>query len=132
MRIFLGSSSEAVRYMELVASWIEESGHDPLPWNDHSVFTPGSYTFSSLVETTRRVDGAVFVFSEDDKVWYRADTAAQPRDNVLIEYGLFLGVLGQKRVLFCRKGAPETGSDLLGVVYVNIDDSKRLAAKIQV
>jgi hypothetical protein len=132
MKVFIGSSNEEVEDLELLASWVEEFGHEPIPWNDLSVFTPGSYTFSSLVELTKRVDAAIFIFSEDDKVWYRSDTAKQPRDNVMIEYGLFLGALGEGRVIFCRKGCAKTASDLLGVVYVNINNNKKSAAKIQI
>ena len=131
MKVFIGSSSEAIEELELIASWIEEYGHEPIPWNDLQVFSPGAYTFSSLVEMTKKVDAAVFIFSEDDKVWYRSDTAKQPRDNVMIEYGLFLGALGQKRVIFCYKGKPKGATDLLGVIYIDINQNRKAAAKRQ-
>lgn len=131
MKIFIGSSNEAIEGLELIASWIEEYGHEPIPWNDLQVFAPGSYTFSGIVEMTRKADAAIFIFSEDDRVWYRSDTAKQPRDNVMIEYGLFLGALGQKRVIFCRKGKPKAATDLLGVVYVDISENRKAAAKRQ-
>lgn len=120
MKIFIGSSSETLSDVEMVASWIEEAGHTPIPWNDARAFSLGTYTFAGLTKIAKEVDAAVFIFSEDDNVWYRSDTAKQPRDNVMIEYGLFIGTLGQERVVFCRKGNPRTATDLLGVVYVNI------------
>jgi hypothetical protein len=129
VKIFIGSSSEAQEELELIASWIEADGHEPFPWDDLRVFTPGSYTFSNLTRIAREVDAAVFIFSEDDRVWYRNDTAMQPRDNVMIEYGLFLGTLGEGRVIFCRKGKPKPATDVLGVVYVDITEGRQNAAK---
>src|SRR5689334_23314630 len=114
MRIFLGSSREAstTGLLRRVAGWVESCGHEPLRWDEPGVFPAGSYTFPTLRRVAREVDGAIFVFAEDDKVWYRTDKAMQPRDNVLLEYGLFSGTLGEGRVAICRSGSPRTASDL--------------------
>jgi hypothetical protein len=121
MRIFIGSSTESKDAMGEVASWLEESGHEVLRWDEPSLFLPGENTFSKIIEISKRVDAALFVFSEDDKVWYRQDTVTQPRDNILIEYGLFAGALGQKRAIICRKGTPKSATDLLGIVNVDLN-----------
>ncbi|WP_371408739.1 nucleotide-binding protein [Micromonospora zamorensis] len=129
MRIFIGSSREARqrRLLAEVASWIEEVGHTPLRWDAREAVTPGTYTFSALRRIAHQVEGAVFLFSEDDRLWYRGAEARQPRDNVLIEYGLFSAVLGQESVIICREGDPKTASDLLGITHVELSDGKARA-----
>lgn len=120
MRIFLGSSKEQVNAMMEVASWIENLGHDPLRWDKPSLFLPGEFTIQTLMSVSKQVDAAIFIFSEDDKGWYRTDLLEQPRDNILIEYGLFARSLGMNRSIICRKGEPKTPSDLIGITVVNL------------
>ena len=89
----------------------------------------------SLRRIARQVDAAVFVFAEDDKVWFRDADLGQPRDNVLIEYGLFLGALGGDevdRVIFVRVGSPKTASDVAGITYISYEESKKIQFNKQV
>jgi Predicted nucleotide-binding protein containing TIR-like domain len=132
MQIFLGSSLEAVKSGLLleVADWIEASGHEPIRWNQAGVFPAGRHTFATLRDIAGEVDGAIFIFAEDDKVWYREELTSQPRDNVLIEYGVFSAVLGQDRVVIVRSGAPRTASDLHGITYISAE--RRSRAEIEV
>ena len=63
-------------------------------------------------------DFAVLVVSDDDVTTSRKSTQASPRDNVILELGLFLGALGRRRafVVVARTddGVPKMPSDLLG------------------
>ena len=118
MKIFLGSSQESVDRMRLVADWIEENDHEPLPWDDQ--FLPGELTLSRLIELSELVDAAAFVFAEDDQVWYRSDAVGQPRDNVLVEYGLFAGALGPERAIICMLGSPKIAVDLQGITTLDL------------
>lgn len=120
MKLFIGSSSEAQDQMRLVASWIEKAGHTAVCWDDTTVLPPSEYPLSSLHKLTRDVDGAVFVLTEDDSARVRGSLTALPRDNVLIEYGLFLGALGLNRVVFVRVGQPKVASDLAGLTYIDL------------
>ena len=115
IRVFIGSSSEARGAMEEVASWIEDAGHTPRPWTDFDVFPLASTAFDALHDAALEVDAALFVFGEDDAVWYRGDKTASPRDNVLLEYGLFSGVLGATSVAIALVGQPRLATDLLGI-----------------
>lgn len=123
MRVFIGSSTESNDSMREIATWLEEEGHDPMPWDES--FSPGDYTFQRITEISKQVDAAIFVFSEDDKSWYRGDPIIQPRDNVLMEYGLFAGQLGKERAIVCRKGEPKNSTDLHGIVYVDLNKPQR-------
>jgi hypothetical protein len=134
LKIFLGSSREAVEtgLLRRVASWVEAARHEPVRWDDPGVFPPGAYTFTTLRQVARQVDGAIFIFSEDDELWYRTDKVTQPRDNVLIEYGLFAAALGEGSVIFCRVGKPRTATDLSGITYVDVSAETLVRAEISV
>jgi hypothetical protein len=129
MRIFLASSRESISDMHKVARWLETFTHEPLTWDEPEAFLPGTYTLDGLMEISREVEAAVFIFGEDDKVWYRTEESLQPRDNVLLEYGLFAGILGRERVLICRKGKARTPSNLEGIVHIDISDGKIESAR---
>jgi hypothetical protein len=128
MIVFIGSSTEATQKkpspVDAVAKWIKDSGHVPIRWDDVGVFPPGSIVISRLLEISSDVDAAAFVYGEDDRVWYRGDLMSQPRDNVLIELGLFSHALGNDRAIICRDGAPRVASDMHGVVFLPLNGPK--------
>ena len=108
-RIFLGSSGKQVRLLKSLTSGLA-SVADVEPWT--TVFSPGTSTLERLVELTREVDFAAFVFAQDD--WTAptsgdAGTAApgqaSPRDNVVFEAGLFGGALGMRRTFILHATA---------------------------
>ena len=127
--IFIGSSSEAADYMDEIAVKLEKMNETPLLWNDENknIFVPGTSTIDSLIEITERVKAAIFIFNKDDKVWFDgkgsviAASTDVVRDNVLFEYGLFMGCLGKGKVCFICKGNPHIASDLQGITYIDGD-----------
>ena len=46
----------------------------------------------------------------------------RPRQNVVLEWGFFLGKIGRKRVCALLKGGVEIPSDYDGVIYIPLDD----------
>lgn len=131
MKVFLASSRESRDDMHKVAQILESLDHVPVPWDSPTAFLPGTYTLNGLIEISRDVDAAVFVFAEDDKIWYRTSELHQARDNVLLEYGLFAGILGPERTLICRKGQPKTPSDLEGIIHIDISGIESARARIE-
>lgn len=130
MRVFIGSSNESSEALAWVEKSIESAGHQPLRWDKKKLFPLGEYTFSRLMEISKTVDAAIFIFSEDDRVWYRMESTSQPRDNVLIEYGLFAGHLGTRKAIICVDGKPKTSTDLAGIINLDIGkDNRRQARK---
>jgi hypothetical protein len=114
-----------------VAAQIEDLGHEPIPWTKPGLFPPSTYTLPQLVEIVRKSGAAVFIFAEDDRVWYRKDSLTQTRDNVLIEYGLFTGVLGLKKAIICQDGQPKTPIDTIGLTYIDVSESNRNRARVE-
>jgi predicted Zn-dependent protease len=84
---------------------------------DQGVFELSQTTMESLTKVLSENDFAVFVFSPDDLVRIRDVTASAVRDNVLFEFGLFIGKLGRERVFFIlpSDGDLRIPTDLLGV-----------------
>ena len=121
-RIFLGSSGK----QEKLLLALERGLHDVaevVPWT--TSFNPGTTTLERLIELTREVDFAVFVFAQDD--WTSKDSTeggqASPRDNVVFEAGLFGGVLGMRRTFILHANGAKLPTDLLGLTYVAYDGS---------
>ncbi len=131
MKIFIGSSMEAIRELREIAIWLQDVGLIPLPWDEPTLFSPGEITFLKLIEISKEVDAAVFIFSEDDRIWYRNDSVLQPRDNLLIEYGLFSGILGPTRTAICRKNTSKLATDILGITYIDVSSNKKARAQLQ-
>jgi hypothetical protein len=126
-RIFLGSSGKQAKLLAALTRGLEDVAHVE-PWT--TVFNPGTSTLERLLELTREVDFAAFVFAQDD--WTAAGVAtlpdadagqASPRDNVVFEAGLFGGVLGMRRTFILHAHGSKLPTDLLGLTCVRYDDA---------
>ena len=53
----------------------------------------------------------------------QGDLKTRPRQNVVLEWGFFLGKLGRERVCALVAGDVEFPSDYAGVLYVELDDA---------
>jgi hypothetical protein len=131
MKVFIGSSKESTEFMDWVALSLEELELHPVKWTHPGLFPPGEQAFLRLIDITASVGAAIFIFAEDDKAWYRGDAVGLPRDNVLIEYGLFTGKLGSQRAIVCINGKPKTASDLLGLTCIDLTKKERAKAEIK-
>jgi hypothetical protein len=136
-RIFLGSSGKQAKLIQALSRGLGDVA-DVEPWT--ATFNPGTTTLGRLVELTREVDFAAFVFAQDD--WTSggsstfdaaADAAVQasPRDNVVFEAGLFGGVLGMDRTFILHANGAKLPTDLLGLTCVRYGDSAT-AAEVKV
>lgn len=126
-KIFIGSSTETLEIAEKIATWIEEFGGSPVLWN--TIFDIGESTLSDLIKTSQEVDGAIFVFNADDAIFYRGTTSYTVRDNVLLEFGLFIGKLTPQQVVFANANKPKLPTDLAGITYLNFDSNKDYTTK---
>jgi len=131
MKIFIASSKESIDLMREIEVWIQEANHEPLPWDKPGLFPPGEQTFLTLINISKQIDGAICVFGEDDNIWYRGDAATQPRDNVLIEYGLFVGALGPTKAIICRQGTPKHSTDLQGITFIDLNQERKARGRME-
>jgi hypothetical protein len=122
-RIFLGSSGKQEKLLHALTRGLEDVVHVE-PWT--TSFNPGTTTLERLLELTRQVDFAAFVFAQDD--WTSNAAAsdsgqASPRDNVVFEAGLFGGVLGMRRTFILHAHGAKLPTDLLGLTSIRYDDA---------
>jgi hypothetical protein len=129
MKVFIGSTTEKKSEMEEIALWIEDAGYEPVPWNKPGLFPAGKFTFQTLNALKDQVQAAVFIFGGEDETWYRGDLTNTPRDNVLIEYGLFVGSLEPSRVAICKTPNTRIGTDLLGLTYISLSDESKIRSQ---
>jgi len=129
LKVFIGSSGESRRTAEQIARIVSECDHDPVPWYD--AFPPGVVIFSRLVDLSKEVDAAVFVFSEDDRVFKGGTENLQPRDNVVLEYGLFARALGPEKSIICVLGNPTLPIDILGLTWIRVTDQHTARPKLR-
>jgi Predicted nucleotide-binding protein containing TIR-like domain len=125
--IFLGSSGKQEKLLQALTRALADVAHVD-PWT--TSFNPGTSTLERLLELTRQVDFAAFVFARDD--WTSTTSPASdstglgqasPRDNVIFEAGLFGGVLGMRRTFILHAAGAKLPTDLLGFTCVRYGEA---------
>jgi hypothetical protein len=122
-RIFLGSSAQQEKLLQALTRGLQDFAEVDA-WT--TVFNPGVVTLDRLVELTREVDFAAFVFAQDDWTTKGASAdadagQASPRDNVVFEAGLFGGALGIRRTFILHANGAKLPTDLLGLTSIRYD-----------
>jgi hypothetical protein len=95
-RAFIGSSKEGRKHAVALQALLSEK-MEVTVW-EQGVFDPSSYTMDALIEEAHRSAFAIIIFTPDDEVSIRGQQSFAARDNVIFELGLFVGILGRKRV----------------------------------
>ncbi len=116
IRVFIMSSVEALPIVDLL---IKQFEHDPflaVAWKN-GVFRASHYTLDELEAELDDADFAIAVAHADDTVITRDDEWPTIRDNVILEFGLFMGRLGRRRAFLMepRDGDLKLPSDLAGL-----------------
>ncbi|HET6981460.1 MAG TPA: TIR domain-containing protein [Myxococcaceae bacterium] len=124
-RIFLGSSGQQAKLLEALTRGLEDIARVE-PWT--TSFNPGTTTLDRLVELSKEVDFAAFVFARDD--WTSSSAShspeagqASPRDNVVFEAGLFGGALGMRRTFILHSNGAKLPTDLLGLTSIRYGET---------
>ncbi len=121
-RLFIGSSVESLKTARAIQDNLEYDCH-PTIWNQ-GVFDLNRSALESLLNALENFDFAVFVFEPNDITLMRDDQKNTVRDNVILEFGLFIGKLGRDRVFFVTPRNSQKlylPSDLLGIVAGSYD-----------
>jgi hypothetical protein len=120
-RVFIGSSAEQIQLIKRIEDKL--SAHfDCVPWTNGSVFRINKSALESLLRQTRLSDFAILVATKDDvtkDVQQKRKKKTTLRDNVLFEFGLFLGATGiDKAFLIAEKGV-DLPSDINGITVLD-------------
>lgn len=134
--VFVGGTSEKSGLLKALTVALQETAvvH---PWWTTDSFKPMASTLDGLIAAAQKYDFAVFLLTPDDFTVSRDLESFSSRDNVLFEFGLFLGALGPDRVLVFALNDPvkklKVPSDLLGVTiprFVANDDDEIIASMV--
>lgn len=127
--VFIASSSEGLGIAEAVFACLNRDTR-PTLWTNQ-IFLPGQFPLESLEKQLRLHSFAVIVASPDDQIIKKEITSLAMRDNLLLEFGLFTGVLGRKHTFFVCPSTPQIAlpSDLFGIITA-IYDAERVSSGI--
>ncbi len=117
-RMFIGSSAEGLAEAKAIQKNLDYAAECEL-WSQ-GFFKPGVGTLEGLAENSGEFDFAALVLTPDDLQQKRGESKNAPRDNVLLELGLFVGKLGRRRtfIVYDRGADLSLPSDLAGVTPI--------------
>ena len=123
-RLFIGSSKTNIRVAQVLGNNLKDVA-DVTVWNE-GVFGMSYGYLETLVNELENYDFAAFILAPDDVTISKEQTKLAPRDNVLFESGLFMGVLGRERVFLVYDETQDLKipSDLAGVTLATYDGSR--------
>lgn len=102
-RVFIGSSYESIEYAEEIQRNLEKShipDIEPICWP--SIFKLGTYTLESLLRVLKSSTFGIFILAPDDCIEIRNESYRIPRDNVILEMGMFIAGVGRENTFFVR------------------------------
>ncbi len=107
--------------LQAMARFLEKIGLQAIVLREQ--LDQGLTTIEKFEASASEVGFAVVLLTPDDLGGAVAapDQAARARQNVIFELGYFVGSLGRGRACLLRKGEVEIPSDLVGVIYTDMD-----------
>ena len=117
--VFIGSSREHLTTARALAECLRGSTRVTV-W-DEAPFALNDSIFDGLLKEADRADYAIFVFDDDDVTRIRGLEVRTVRDNVLFEFGLFVGRMGKRRTFWISARDSQghhIPTDLLGITHL--------------
>ncbi len=116
-KLFIISTVESLNIARDVKSQLDFDDIDVTIWNDTSVFDGGEYTLEALERAVQESDFGLAILQDDDITISRNIEQRAPRDNVIFELGLFMGLLTRRRTFIAlpRGVDQKLASDLKGL-----------------
>lgn len=96
-------------------------------WFDPSIFRNGEFTLGELLRVAKSYDMGIFIFNDDDSIEINGKKMVATRDNVILEYGMFVSSLAPKYcfiIIDSNITNFRLPTDILGLTYLEYD-SKR-------
>lgn len=128
-KLFIISTKESLNIAKEVKLQLDYEDIDVTIWNENGVFNPGEYTIEALERVVQQSDFGLAILQDDDTTISRNIEQRAPRDNVVFELGLFMGLLTRKRTFIAlpRGKDLKLASDLKGLTcfeYKTTSESK--------
>jgi len=124
IRIFIASSTPNKRVARTFARVLQNRGFQTKVW-DEWVFWPNESTFDGLLRVSTEYNFAIVIWGPSDVTTTGGKSISSPRDNVIFEAGLFLGVMGRHKVFIAEDETAETKipSDYAGITRMSYEGS---------
>ena len=114
INVFIGGTSEGLKFAGTVKEEFEKLGFiQCVIWNSDT-FQYNESFLDSLTKASVIYDFGIFIATGDDIALIRDNIEEVPRDNVIFEYGLFLGALGNNRTYLVQEENCKLPTDFLG------------------
>tara|TARA_R110002096_G_scaffold114977_2_gene249142 strand:+ start:3848 stop:4759 length:912 start_codon:yes stop_codon:yes gene_type:complete len=112
-----------------IARFVEKQGLIPIIINE---LPTGSNTIIEQIEKHSDVDFAVILMTGDDEGRKKGGNTLKKRarQNVILEFGYFLGKLGRKHVAVIYENDVEIPSDFSGILYIPYDSHEAWKLKL--
>lgn len=111
-RIFVGSSKEGIAIARQVKKELSRVADCEI-WENQ--FELGNSALEDLVKNLSLYDFGVLVATGDDSTRSRKIQKLAPRDNIIFEFGLFVGRLGREKTFLMAESGIKIPSDLSGI-----------------
>lgn len=130
VHVFIGSSAESLDIANAVRAGFARDPFTVTLWSQN-VFGPSEFPIEALERVAIENDFAVLVLGADDRVVSRRHKHLAPRDNVILELGLFIGAVGRRRVFVLTPESMDVKipTDVLGVILVRYSADQSLDAE---
>jgi predicted nucleotide-binding protein len=121
-KIFIGSSTEGLDVARKIKAALKYDAHVDT-WADGLFDRPSQAYIEVLENILEKYEYGIFVFTPDDRIFTRGKISQIPRDNVLFEYGMFLGKHSRKKAFFIipRGVDIKIMTDVLGLTSLDYD-----------
>ena len=126
-RIFIGSSSEGKKKALFIKNQLVDIADCQL-W-DEGFFENNNSYLQALEGGATLFDFAILVASKDDVQLKRDKLELITRDNVIFEFGLYVGRLGKNRSFFFKEKGLDLPSDLFGITLQEFTTTKKAKGK---
>jgi hypothetical protein len=119
--VYIGSSNESLPYAVAIQANLAPYAESTV-WNQ-GVFPPNDSTLEALDRAIARFgfEYAILVLTPDDQRDFRGKPQLVPRDNVLMELGLFMGRLGRKHTFAVHHPDAQLPANLYGIATCQIE-----------
>lgn len=124
-RIFIGSSGEGLKVAEYIKHKFQKAEFEVFLWTD-DIFKANSSVLETLLKEASLFDFGIMLATKDDFTIKKDKEFTTARDNVVFEFGLFLGRLGTNRSFVIQEKGTELPSDLYGITVPRFEMSDDL------
>jgi hypothetical protein len=120
-RIFIGSSTEGLEIARYIKNQLD-SKFECYLWTDN-IFKYNDSYLDTLLNEASLFDFGILVATKDDFSTVRDKDFETPRDNVIFEFGLFIGRLGKSHAFIIQENGTKLPSDMLGITVPQFESS---------